>query len=408
MSARTIRPAVGVQVTLVLLGVAIATLFPFLSLFLDGKGLTAAQIGVVIAAMAVARLLCSPVWGHLADTTLGRRTALQIGATAGCGMALALFAVEGYQAVLVAAFAMAAVTATIVPNVDAIALEHLGDERMQDYGRIRAWESLSYAVTCLLAGVLLQQVGIRWSMASFALGCAAIAAWSALGLASDRPEHPIRHGRLGAVGAVFREAPRFRMFLLATLFVWTGFNAAWNFIGLKIAQGGGGPLLIGLGTCLGGLVEVPVMRVSARLSTRAGLRPVFVAGCAVYATGFLLWGLIESPRVVSALTVFEGAGFALLFTSAVVVTGRMLPSTLYATGQSLGGTVAFGIAPILGAGIGGWVFDRFGTVVLYLGASALALIGGAVAWRALSAPSLAHPVPDAAEASRAGRAASEA
>jgi PPP family 3-phenylpropionic acid transporter len=383
-----------VQVLFILFGVVIAAFFPFLSLFLDGKGLTAGRIGVVIAAMALARVIFSPVWGHLADTTIGRRTALQIGTFGGAVAALALFAVEGYAAILVVAFVLAGVAATMGPNVDAIALEHLGEERMSDYGRIRGWESLSYAATCLLAGLVLEQVGIRWAMPIYALAAVAVAAWAGLAIASDRPEHRAEHGRLGAVGAVFREAPRFWVFLLATLFVWTGFNAAWNFIGLKIAEGGGGPLLVGLGTALGGLVEVPVMRLSSRFTKRFGLRPVYVAGCVVYAAGFLSWGLVDDPRIVSFLTVFEGIGFALLFTTAVVVIGRMLPHTLYSTGQSLAMTVGFGIAPILGAGLGGWVFDRFGTTTLYAGASALALAGGAVAWSALSSPSLSEPVPD--------------
>jgi MFS family permease len=389
-----VRPAVAVQVLLILFGVVIAAFFPFLSLFLDGKGLSAQQIGVVIAGMAIARVLLSPLWGHLADTTIGRRTALQIGTLGGGVAALALFAVHGYAAVLVTAFMLAGVAATMGPNVDAIALAYLGDERMSEYGRIRGWESLSYAATCLLAGVILEQVGVRWSMPIYALAAVAVFAWTVVAIAPDRPERRAAHGRLGAVGAVFREAPRFWVFLLATLFVWTGFNAAWNFIGLKIAEGGGGPFLVGLGTALGGLVEVPVMRLSSRLSKRYGLRPVYVAGCAVYAFGFLLWGLVEDPTIVSVLTVFEGAGFALLFTTAVVVIGRMLPSTLYSTGQSLAGTVGFGIAPIVGAGLGGWVFDAFGTVTLYVGASILALTGGAVAWGALSAPTLAHPVPE--------------
>jgi PPP family 3-phenylpropionic acid transporter len=389
-----IRPAVAVQVLFILFGIVIAAFFPFLSLFLNGKGLTAGQIGVVIAGMAVARVLFSPLWGHLADTTIGRRSALQIGTVGGALAAIALFAVDGYTAIVMAAFALAGVAATIGPNVDAIALEYLGDERMSEYGRMRGWESLSYAATCLAVGLVLQQVGIRWSMPVYALASIAVFAWSVVAIAPDRPEHKAEHGRLGAVGAVFREAPRFWLFLLAMLFVWTGFNAAWNFIGLKIAEGGGGALLVGLGAALGGLVEVPVMRRSSRFAKRYGLRPVYVAGCVVYALGFLLWGLVEDPTIVSFLTVFEGVGFALLFTTAVVVIGRMLPSTLYSTGQSLAMTVGFGIAPIIGAGLGGWVFDRFGTVTLYLGASALALIGGAVAWGALSAPALANPAPD--------------
>lgn len=388
-----IRPATAVQTLFLLFGVVIAAFFPFLSLFLDGKGLTAGQIGLVIAGMALARVLFGPLWGHLADTKIGRRTALQIGALGGALAALVLFAVRTDAAIAMAAFALAGVAATIGPNVDAIALEYLGEERMSDYGRIRGWESLSYASACLLVGALLERVGVRWSMPVYALASVAVFAWCAFAIAHDRPGHRSGHGRLGAVGAVFREAPKFWEFLLATFFVWTGFNAAWNFIGLKIERGGGGPLLVGLGAALGGLVEVPVMRLSSRLSRSVGLRPVYVAGCVVYALGFILWGLVQDPTIVSILTVFEGAGFALLFTSAVVVIGRMLPSTLYSTGQSLAGTVGFGIAPIVGAGLGGLMFDRFGPTTLYACASALALVGGVLAWSALSAPALAEPLP---------------
>jgi PPP family 3-phenylpropionic acid transporter len=394
MSARVarIRPAVAVQTLFILFGVVIAAYFPFLSLFLDSKGLTAGEIGGVIAAMAVARVVLSPMWGHLADTTIGRRHALQIGAVGGAVGALALFAAESNTAIVATAVVLAGVSATIAPNVDAIALAYLGD-RMTDYGRMRGWESLSYATTCLMCGVVLERVGARWVMPIVAMAALAVFAWTIVAIEPDRPEHRIRHGRLGAVGAVFRAAPRFWVFLLALLLVWTGFNAAWNFIGLRIERAGGGPLLLGVGTALGGLVEVPVMRLSSRLSNRLGLRRVFVAGCLVYAFGFLLWGLVEDPTLLSILTVFEGAGFALLFTTMVVVIGRMLPSTLYSTGQSLAATMGFGIAPIVGAGAGGLVFDRFGPATLYVGASILTLGGAAVAWLALSSPALSEPTP---------------
>ena len=136
------------------------------------------------------------------------------------------------------------------------------------------------------------------------------------------------------------------------------------------------------------------MRASSRWGRRYGLRPVYVAGCVVYAFGFLLWGLISSATIVSLLTVFEGMAFGLLFTTGVVVVGQMLPSNLYSTGQSLSVTVGFGLGPILGAGIGGFVYDRFGSTTLYVGASVLALCGAAAAWVALSPAPLSQPQPD--------------
>jgi PPP family 3-phenylpropionic acid transporter len=384
---RAVSPATSLQVLFVLFGIAIAAFFPFFALFLNGRGLSAGQIGVVIATTAVARVLCNPVWGHVSDSTLGRRRALQIGTFGSAVAAFALFFTSSLTSILAVVFVFAAMSAATGPNVDALALVHLGDDQMHQYGRVRGWESLSYAASCLVFGFVLELVGARWAMPIYGAAAILVLAWSST-LVPDRPARSEHQGRLGTVGAAFRAAPRFWVFLVALLLVWIGFNAAWNFISLKIEAAGGGPLLVGIGTALGGLVEVPVMRSSSRLVRRYGLRVLYVTGCCVYAFGFLLWGLISNPTIVSLLTVFEGLGFGLLFTTGVLVIGRMLPSSLYSTGQSMAATASFGLGPILGAGIGGWVFDRFGSVTLYTGASLLALAGATVAWFALSPSSL--------------------
>ncbi|GIU98045.1 MAG: hypothetical protein KatS3mg013_1848 [Actinomycetota bacterium] len=198
-------------------------------------------------------------------------------------------------------------------------------------------------------------------------------------------------GRLGTLGAVFRAAPRFWGFLAAVLLVWTGFNAAWNFIALRIGDQGGGALLVGIGTALGGVVEVPVMRSSSRLQRRFGLRRVYALGCSVYAVGFLLWGSVRDPTVLSLLTVLEGVGFSLLFTTGVVIVGRLLPSSLYSTGNAVAQMVGFGLGPILGAGIGGYAYEYLGSGVLFVAASVLTAAAAIVAWFVLAVPALDRP-----------------
>ena len=385
-----LRPTVAVHGLFVVFGFVIAAFFPFLSIYLQGRGLDPGRIGVVLAVMAVARLIANPLWGHLADTRIGRLTALQMGTLGAAAGALAINSAHGLLPIAAAGFVIATFMVATGPNIDAIALEHLGAERMSDYGRIRGWESLSYAAACLGFGALMQAIGVRWAMPVYAAACLTVLAWSTT-IRRDRPKHRRKEGKLGAVGAVFREAPRFWGFLFALLLLWTGFNAAWNFIALKITSEGGGPLLVGIGTALGGLVEVPVMRLSSRLQSRWSLRRVYALGCGIYAIGFLLWGLISNPTIVSFLTVFEGMGFALLFTTGVVVVGRLLPSSLYSTGNSVAQMVAFGIGPILGGFTGGIVYQHLGPVVLYAGASAFALAGGVAAWFALDAPPLTRP-----------------
>ena len=292
------RPEVAVHGLFVVFGFVIAAFFPFFTIYLQGRGLSADQIGVVIAATALARIIGNPIWGHYADTRIGRLTAFQIG-TIGAGVfAAAMNLVDGLAAITIVAAIIAAFWVATGPNIDSIALVHLGDEAMADYGRLRGWMSASYALGCLVFGAILEVAGVEWAMPIYAVASLVVLAWSTT-IVRDKPKDVEAHGRLGTVGAVFKAAPRFWGFLAAALLVWVGFNAAWNFISLKIVSEGGGPFLIGLGTAMGGLLEVPVMRVSSRLQVRWGLRLVYVLGCCIYAAGFLLWGLVDDPTILS-------------------------------------------------------------------------------------------------------------
>ena len=386
-----VRDASAVQGVFLTIGLAIAAFFPFLALYLrDAHGLDESQIGLVLACMAGARMVANPLWGHLSDTRIGRLTALQIGLAGSAAAAFLVNAAAALPAITLLMVVQAFFMDAQEPNIDAIALEHLGEDRMFDYGRIRGWSSLTYASGCLLFGAILERFGIRWAMPLYGVSALLVLAWSTT-VVRDRPRGLERHGRLGSLGAVFRHAPRFWGFLVAAVLVWTGFNAAWNFIGPRIEDQGGGPFLIGLGTALGGVVEVPVMRSSSRLQRRFGLRLVYMAGCIVYGLTFLLWGSVSDPTILSLLAVFEGIGFSLLFTTGVVIVGRLLPRSLYSTGNAVGQMVSFGIGPILGAGLGGFVYQHLGARTLYLSACVLALGAALVAWFALATPALSEP-----------------
>lgn len=394
--AAGVSPAVAVLGLFLLFGVIVASFFPFLSVYLEGRGFEPDEIGFLLSAMAVVRIVAMPVWGHVADTRIGRKAALQLGLVGMVAFAIVASVLDSFVGVAFGAVGIALAMAASGPNIDALTLVHLGDERMADYSRIRGWESLTYAGSCLLFGLLLEIHGVTLALPLYAVAGLLLLVWATVAVRPDRPTERVDHGRLGAVGAVFREAPRFWGFLAATLLVWTGFNGAWNFVGLKIVGEGGGPLLIGVGTSLGGFMEVGVMRLVPRLHRRLGLRKVFALGCVSYATGFLLWGLIDDPTTVSVLAVLEGVGFSLLFTTSILVVGTLLPSSLYSSGNSIVSMVGFGIGPIVGGGLGGVVYERLGSTTLFVGSSALAALGAVAAMIALRTPALDRPLDEAA------------
>jgi PPP family 3-phenylpropionic acid transporter len=387
-AAAAVSPAAAVLGLFLTFGLIVASFFPFLSVYFAGRGFDAGEIGLLLSAMAFMRIVAMPIWGHVADTRIGRKRALQLGLVGMVLFSIVASVLDSLLGVAFGAVGIAIAMAASGPHIDAPALVQLGEDRMSEYGRIRGWESLSYAAGCLAFGWLLHVHGVTLALPLYAATGAVMLAWTTAAVRPDRPKEPEQHGRLGAVGAVFRTAPRFWGFLVATLLVWTGFNGAWNFVGLKIEE----PLLIGVGTALGGFTEVGVMRLSSRLHRRFGLRKVYALGCLIYACGFLLWGLIDDRTIVSMLAVFEGAGFSLLFTTSILVVGKLLPSSLYSSGNSIAGMVGFGIGPILGAGAGGFVYDRLGSTTLFVGASVVALLGGVAAMVALRTPALDTPL----------------
>jgi PPP family 3-phenylpropionic acid transporter len=391
-TAVAVSPAAAVMGLFLTFGLIVASFFPFLSVYFAGRGFDPDEIGFLLGAMAAVRIVAMPIWGHVADTRIGRRKALQLGLVGMVVFAIVASVLDSLLGVAFGAVGIALAMAASGPNVDALALVQLGDERMADYGRIRGWESLSYATGCLAFGWLLEIHGVSLALPLYAAAGALMLVWATIAVRPDRPSERQHHGRLGAVGAVFRTAPRFWGFLVTTLLVWTGFNGAWNFVGLKITSEGGGPLLIGVGTALGGFMEVGVMRLSSRLHRRFGLRKVYALGCLIYAAGFLLWGLIDDPTIVSVLAVLEGAGFSLLFTTAILVVGKLLPASLYSSGNSIAAMVGFGIGPIIGAGLGGVVYDRLGSTTLFVGSAAVTLVAGLTAMVALRTPQLDAPL----------------
>jgi PPP family 3-phenylpropionic acid transporter len=388
---------VQVQVLFVLFGLVIAAFFPYLAPYLRSRGLGPEGIGTVLSLMAVTRIVANPVWGHLADTVLGRRAMLRIG-FAGAAAAASLLAVvpDGLLPVAAAAALLGAVATAVGPNLDAIALAHLGQDRAHRYGFVRAWESLSYAAATLAFGLVLDRAGVRWAMPIYAAGCLVVLAWSGV-LDRVPPAREEGHGRLGAVGTVLRSG-RYRAFLLVSLLLWTGFAAAWNFFALRIQDRDGDLATVGVGLALGGAVEVPVMLASSRLAARFGLRAVYLAGATSYGSGFLLWGLLTDPLLLSLSAALDGLGFGLLFTSEVAIVGRLVRPALHATGLSLVGTVAFGVGQIVGSLLGGLLYARLGSASVYAAASGLAWAATAVAWFVLDHPALRRPRPVAVPA----------
>lgn len=387
-----LSPGASIRVLYVLLGAEVGSFLPFFALLLKHRDLLPDRIGLVLAAMSISGLLASTLLSHAADIRWGRLRALRATSFLAAGMALLLNVVGSeVAAILFAAIGLSVCWAPIVPLSDALALQHLGIGRRQAYGQIRLWMSIGFSLAALAFGGLYAWVGLEGMPTTFGIALLVFALWTIIGdLPSSRGLRDGSNHKVWQLGALFRSAPRLFAVLLASLLVAVGVNATITFVPLRIGGLGGGPVLVGLALALAAAVEVPIMALSARLVRRIGLRGCFVLAALQYAIAFLAISILSSPAAITVVFATDGIGFALLYVSMVIAVDTLVLPAFRATGQGLRQTVALGLAPILGAAGGGFLYTSVGPRALFVTASMMAVAGGLIGWRALSAPILSR------------------
>lgn len=380
----------GVQLLFLLIGAALATIAPFLSVMLSERGFEPAAIGLVSAVSALGFTLAVPVWGHLADVTLGRPRALQVAAI-GAAAAMAAFGLPlpalllGLMIVLYNVFQSA-----FMPVADAIAMTFLRDPE-RGYGRLRVLTSFSYAVVVIAVGYLYSETGYILAPFLWAAGSLLVAA----GLVFVKePRHGrlvIRHGRGGSARLALAVQPRLPAVLLTLALAFSAIVGSYTFLGLRMVELGGAASAIGLSGGLGALAEIPGLMIAARIAHRIGLRGLFVGSALVYSVAILSWAFVGSPELIIASRFISGPAFAGLAVAAVLSISVLLPLRLQATGQALYQTIAFGIGAMLANAIGGVIYEDLGASALFGVMAATIFASAVLGWFVLPRSGQARP-----------------
>jgi PPP family 3-phenylpropionic acid transporter len=356
-----------VQVLFTLVGVAEAAILPFLPIVLKDRGLSAAEIGVVLAVAALAGFVSTPLWGHAGDGRLGAEDTLVVASIAAAVAVVPLVFVHSFFALTIVVVLVTAARSAMASLTDAIALEHLGDDRAQ-YGRVRLWLSLGWALSACVWGIVLQWGSLDWLPWIYA-ACVLVVAFAAHSVGGRRLVH-----EPSAVGARRSMLIALAPFLLSLLLLFAAFSATFSFISIRIRELGGGLFVVGAATALQAIAEAPVMRITPRLNRVLGHRALYIVGSLFFIVSFVAWAFLDDPLAIALVKLVAGVGFALVYVGSVLLVDDLVPPALRGTGQGLAKAVTFGLSPILGSLAGGAIYDYAGPRALFLACAGAALV----------------------------------
>jgi PPP family 3-phenylpropionic acid transporter len=380
----------GLNWTYVLMGVADATLLPFVPLYLFQRGLDAPRIGAVLAAASAVSIAAGLAWAYLADRGVPGERMVVVASAAVAVIAL-LVALANSSIALAVVLLCLWVARSPFALLDPIALSRLKEAARTRYARIRLRMSAGFAFSAVASGAVFQVLGL--GLIPFVYAPLVIIfglwVWHALKPAARAQRVPDR----SAVRAI--RLPRVPLplmgFLLSAFLLGAALAATGNFLTLQINVLGGGALLIGAAAAFQALTEIPTMGYIHRLTTYLSHKYLFAIGCAIYAVVFLAWAFVADALTAALLKLIVGVAFALAYVAAVVITDELSPANRRATGQALVKSVLFGVAPILGMLGGGLVYGALGPRAMFLVSTALAGAAGLIAMAVV--PSEKHRAP---------------
>ncbi|HCP00925.1 MAG TPA: 3-phenylpropionate MFS transporter [Rhodospirillaceae bacterium] len=275
----------------------LGVLLPFWPIWLKSRGLSAADIGVILAVGPWIRVLVDPVITRTADHSGSGRRMLVLAAI------VSLIAFSGFA--LVSSFwLILLITLVFAPSYHA--LIPLGDSQAMsaveryglDYGRLRLWGSLTFIAGTLGIGALLTGRNPDLILVVVSVGLVVVLVTTFL----LREQNEARgHARWPEVLALVR-GPRFIAFILAASAVQASHGVLNGFSGIHWKAAGHSELVVGL--LWGGsvLVEVVLFAFSGAVVARLGASRLLLLGAAAC---LLRWAILAETTFLPGLVIAQ-------------------------------------------------------------------------------------------------------
>jgi PPP family 3-phenylpropionic acid transporter len=370
------------QIRLLFLGyyMALGAFMPFINLYYERRGFSGLQIGILSALVLAASSATSIPWGAVADKFHLHHRILTISMLLAPVFVFLLSRASGFVAMIPVVIGYALVIAPIVPILDGCALEAAKTDG-RTYGEMRVGGTLGWIISVWLVGVLIQRLGIHWLFYAYIIFMVL-----ALILALSRPLQsgstsiPLRRNLRSLLAD-----PVVLFFLLSIFLAAVGSGALLNFFSLYMDGIGANEGIIGFSWALAALSEIPVMLYAGALIRRIGSATLLKIAFGLYAVRALLLSFITTPAWALAVQLLQGLAFAAFLNAGVTYLNQRTPPGLSTTAQAVYNVVTYGLASMVGALLGGYLYDTVGIPVMLRVLSLVTLVGLALFW--LTAPS---------------------
>ena len=312
---------------------------PFWPVWLSGRGLDPAQVGLLIALTSWIKVIGLPAITRLAD--LIRRPVAAIALCAGLSLlAFGAFPLaETFMALVLVQTIAALFFQSLIPLGESHTMRGVMSLDL-NYGRIRLWGSLAFIAGNLIAGALLTE-GPQDLLLWFLLGTLFLTLLSALALPPQTPAKSSAAKR-PRLRQLLNDRP-YLILLVAAGLLQSSHAVYYGFSAISWQKAGHSGLAIGWLWAVGVIAEILLFTIGDRLVARWGTARLLILAAVA---GVLRWSLLPAltdlPLLI-AVQSLHGLTFGAAHLATIHFIGRHAPPGLPATAQGFYAAVSGGL-----------------------------------------------------------------
>ena len=237
---------------------------PFITLYLEEKGLSPEQIGLITGINSFIIIISQPVWGIVADRIRSMKKTLILCMICQAVFALSLLFANEIFLIAIAFMIYTSFSSSEGPLMDTWALTSLknaGDPN--GMGRVKMWGCIGFSVSSVVSGVFISRYSTGAIIPIFSGLLLAIALVLLFVKTGSAPAKAVTLKEM-QIGRVFRDK-KFLIFLCYVFFMQLAHRGSFTFYPLLIKQLGGDTSLVGYASALMFVSEAVIMFLSKRM-----------------------------------------------------------------------------------------------------------------------------------------------
>ncbi|MDR2020171.1 MAG: MFS transporter [Treponema sp.] len=338
---------------------------PFITVYLNEKGLDVEFIGIIMGINSFVIILAQPFWGLVSDKLQSVKATLIICLIGQGLISLLLVRSEGFF-LIAPCFCFytffSSPEGTLLDTWSLNAVKRIKDEK--SLGQLKLWGCLGFAASSIISGIFINNHSTSDIIPVFSIVLLIIAATMSAIKTHDKKDRTIKMEKIDL--SLIYKNKSFLVFLGFVVIMQYPHRAAYTFYPALLQNLGGSKDMVGYCSAIMFVSEAVLLFLSKKLLSNISAKYLIV-GSSVF---FIIWqagyAVATSPFHIMIIAVLDGPSFALFTIGTLYYLDDIAPKQLRITYQTIAYAFYYGISGIIGNTLGGLVIGSLGYRAMYI------------------------------------------